>query len=86
MTSMFINTPPDMICIGVMSTLRGMPLKMIAYRVNRYEFQVKMLLERFLFILKYFFSHNITVFTMSPYFSATVIRYEKTLNGTVDRD
>ena len=46
MTSMFINTPPDMICIGVMSTLRGMPLKMIGYRVNRYEFQVKMLLEQ----------------------------------------
>ena len=28
-TFMFINAPPDMICIGVFSTLRGMPLKMI---------------------------------------------------------
>ena len=37
---MFINTPPDMICIGEISTLRGMPLNMIGYKVDRYEFQV----------------------------------------------
>ena len=27
----FINTPPGMICIDVMSILRGVPLKMIGY-------------------------------------------------------
>ena len=31
MTVIFINTLPGMICIDVMSTLRGMPLKMIGY-------------------------------------------------------
>ena len=39
MTVIFINTLPGMICIDVMSTLRGMSLKMIGYTVSSYELE-----------------------------------------------
>ena len=39
-TAVSINTLPGMMCIAVMSTLRGMPLKVIGYTIGRYDFQV----------------------------------------------
>ena len=40
MTAISMKTLPDMIYIDVMSTLHGMPFKMIVSTIRRYEFQV----------------------------------------------